>query len=190
MTLRPNGLTRGRFDDLMVGGSAATLTTFEDGKIQDRTRQWGLGTGVVQNDVALFGIAKAAEWLNQFYAERPLPEHVYILCQNSSALLGVTKVSSYENQKSVLLFHRALTSFCSQYREAGITLVWSPVRRDRAQDTTARTNALEACTHTSRASLNRVQSAAYQKQATWRRAFSKWAEEWHAERRKRFALWK
>ena len=45
---------------------------------------------------------------------------------------------------------------------------------------------MDACTHTPRASLNQVQSAAYQKQATRRRALSKWAKEWHAERRKRY----
>ena len=177
---------KGRFDDLMVGGSAATLTSWEDGEPWNRTKRWGLGTGVVQNDVAMFGIAKAAEWLNQTYADRPPPSHAYILCTNSSALQGITKVSSYDNQNSVLLFHHALTSFCSQHREVGITLVWSPVQRERSQDTTTRAKAMEACTHTPRASLNRVQSAAYQKQATRKRAFDKWAEEWHAERRKRY----
>lgn len=92
---------------------------------------------MVQNDVALFGLAKAAEWLNQFYTDHAPPEHVYILSQNTSALQGITKVSSYDNQTSILLFHRSLTAFCSQHRDVGITLVWSPVNRDRIQDTTA-----------------------------------------------------
>ena len=175
---------QGRFDNLMVGGSAAILTTHEDDKIQDQTKHWGLGTGVVQNDVTLFGIAKATEWLNLVYSGQTPPKHVYLLCQNSSALQGITKVSSYDNQKSVLLFHHSLTSFCSQHRGVGITLVWSPVDRDRVQDSTVRLKALAACTLTPRASLNRVQSAAYQKQVTRRRAFTKWAEEWHAERLK------
>ena len=145
-----------------------------------------MGTGVVQNDVALFGLAKAAEWLNQVYSERTLPKHVYILCPNSLAIQGITKVSSYDNQTSILLFHRSLTSFCSQHREANITLTWSPVHRDRIQDSTVRFKALAACMLTPRASLNRVQLAAYQKQATRRRAFTKWAEDWHAERRKQY----
>lgn len=170
----------------MVGGSAAILTTHEDEGPRNWTRHWGMGTGVVQNDVALFGLAKAAEWLNQVYSERTLPKHVYILCPNSLAIQGITKVSSYDNQTSILLFHRSLTSFCSQHREANITLTWSPVHRDRIQDSTVRFKALAACMLTPRASLNRVQLAAYQKQATRRRAFTKWAEDWHAERRKQY----
>ena len=177
---------QGRFDDLIVGGSAATLTTYEDGEVRNQTKFWALGTGVVQNDVALFGLAKAAEWLNHFYTDRAPPEHIYILCQNTSALQGITKVSSYDNQTSILLFHQLLTSFCSQHRDVDITLAWSLVNRDWVQDTTARLKAMTACTLTPRASLNRVQSAAYQKQVTRKRAFTKWAEEWHAERRERY----
>ena len=178
---------QGRFDNLMVGGSAATLTTPGKGGVaRDRTKQWGQGTDVVQNDVVLFGLAKAAEWLQRYYAERPPPKHVYFLCQNSSALQGITKVSSHDNQNSVLLFHRSLTTFCSQHSQVGVTLVWSPVNRKRDQDTATRHKALEACKLTPRASLNRVQSAAYQKQVTRRLAFTKWAEEWHEERHKRY----
>ena len=176
---------KGRSDNLVVGGSAATLTTHEKGGTRDRTQHWGLGTEVVQNDVALFGLTKAAEWLHTFYADRPPPKHVYILSQNTSALQGITKVSSHDNQKSILLFHQSLTTFCSQHREVDITLVWSPVNRERGQDTAARCKVLEACALTPRASLNRVQSAAYQKQVTWRRAYTKWAKEWHEEQRKR-----
>ena len=176
---------QGRFDNLMVGGSAATLTTPGKGGVaRDRTKQWGQGTDVVQNDVALFGLAKAAEWLQHYYAERPLPKHVYFLCQNSSALQGITKVLSHDNQNSVLLFHRSLTTFCSQHSQVGVTLVWSPVNRKWDQDTATRHKALEVCKLTLRASLNRVQSAAYQKQVTRRLAFTKWAEEWHEERHK------
>ena len=177
---------RGRHDNLLVGGSAAILTTHREEVVRNQTRHWGLGTEVVQNDVALFGLAKAAEWLDSYYSDRTAPKHVYMLCQNSSALQGITKTSSYDNQVSVLLFHRSLTSFCSQHRDVGITLVWSPVHRNRIQDATVRLKAMEACTLTPRASLNRVQSAAYQKQVTRQRAFSKWAEEWQEERRKRY----
>ena len=136
--------------------------------------------------LALFGLAKAAEWLNHFYTDCAPPEHIYILCQNTSALQGITKVSSYDNQTSILLFYQSLTSFCSQHRDVDITLAWSPVNRDRIQDTTAWLKAMMACTLTPRASLNRVQSAAYQKQVTRKWAFTKWAEEWHAERCERY----
>jgi len=172
---------QGRFDNLMVGGCAAMPTTHEDRHPHNQTKFWGLGTEVVQNDVTLFGLAKVAEWLDLLYTDCRPPRHIYLLCSNSSALQGIMKVASYDNQRSVLLFHRALTSLCSHHRDVGITLTWSPVCREQAQDSTVRLKALTACKITPCALLNRVQSAAYQKQDTRRRAFLKWAEEWHTE---------
>jgi hypothetical protein len=140
------------------------------GGTQNQTRYWGLGTGVEQNNIMLFGLAKAAKWLNFFYMDQPPPNHIFLLCQNSSALQGITKVLSYDNQSSILLFHHSLTSFCSQHRAIGITLVWSPVHQDRVQDSMVQLKALTACMLTPCASLNQVQSAAYQKQITRRQA--------------------
>ena len=86
--------------------------------------------------------------------------------------------------KAILLFHWSLTTFFSLHR-MDITLVWSPVNRERGQDTAARHKSLEACALTPRASLNRVQSAAYQ-QITRMWAFTNWAKEWHEQWRKRY----
>jgi hypothetical protein len=103
-----------------------------------RLGHWGLGTGVVQHDVALFGLAKAAEWLDHHYADRSPPRQVYILTANSSALLAITKITSLDNQQFVLRFHRALMGFCSRHKDIDITMAWSPVHRERVQDATAR----------------------------------------------------
>ena len=61
------------------------------------------------------------------------------------------------------------------------------MHRARVQDSTVRFKALAACRITPRASLNRVQSAAYQKSVARRQAFGQWAKEWEEERRRRFA---
>ena len=116
---------------------------------------------------------------------RPIPAftHIHLMHKLLSSTRHI-KVLSYGNQKSILLFHHSLTSFCSQHREVGITLVWSLVHRERSQDTTTWAKAMEACTYTSCVSLNQVQLVAYQKQATQKCTFDKWVEEWaewHAE---------
>lgn len=137
------------------------------GTISNRGR-FGLGTGSYRTTFRCSGSLKQLSGSITSTQIRS-PTHVYFLYHDSS----------------VLFFHRSLTSFCSRHRNAGITLTWSPVHRDRIQDSTVRYKALAACTLTPRASLNRVQSAAYQKQVTKRQAFTKWAE-WHADRRKRY----
>ena len=64
-------------------------------------------------------------------------------------------------------------------------LTWSPAERSRVSDSTARTHALWACRLTPLASLNRVQSAAYQKSQARKKMYAKWAREWTLEHRKR-----
>ena len=136
----------------------------------------------MQHDVDLFALANAAKWIDIYYTERIPPRHIYIMCRNSSALTAITNIRAPAAQPHNSVFHTALTAFCSRHRDNGITLVWSPVSRDRVQ---VRSQALAACTHTPRASLNRVQSAAYQKSVARKRAFARWAQEWKMERRKR-----
>ena len=82
------------------------------------------------------------------------------------------------SQQSVLLFHTALTAFCSQHKDTGITLVWSPVVREWVQDSMVQFKALQACKLTPRASLNQVQSATHQKCLMHKRAYAKWAAGW------------
>ena len=176
---------RGRFDDLRVGASSAVLYSSQAGISHSHVRSWCLGTEVMPHDTAMFGLAKAVEWLNNFFANgRAPPSHVYILSSSSSALDTIRNPRSLSNQREHLLFHSALTAFCVRHRDTGLTLVWSPASRNRIQDTTARTHALRACTVPPRASLNRVQSAAHSKAIARERAFRNWAREWQASRRK------
>jgi hypothetical protein len=112
----------------------------------------------------------------------PPPTHIYILCRDHGALQHITKIRSLDGQDHILTFHRALTSFCSFHRDTGITLVWSPVKRNRTQDSTARSAALEACAHSPRATISSVRSPSFQKKLARRRVSTLWSKEWHAER--------
>ena len=51
---------KGRYDNLMVGGVAAIMTSREGGLVWTWTQQWALGTDITQYDVDLFMLAKAA----------------------------------------------------------------------------------------------------------------------------------
>ena len=175
---------KGRYDDLMVGGVAAILNTGIGGSRRTWTRHRALGTEVTQYDVDLYALALGAQFFMEFFADRDPPSHIYLLSHNQSALTAITKMRSLHNQRSVLLFHMVLTEFCSRHRDTNITLVWSPVVRDRIQDSTVRAKALQACCLTPRASLNRVQSAAHQKRLMRKRAYANWAHEWTVKRRK------
>ena len=176
---------QGCYDNLMVGGAAATLTTGLGNEKIQHTRRRCLSTGVMQHDIDPFVLANAAKWIDTYYIERTLPQHIYILCRNSSALEAITNIQAPAAQPHSSNFHTALTAFCSRHRDNSIMLVWSPVSRDRVQDSTVCSQALAACTYTPWASLNWVQSATYQKSVARKRAFARWAQEWKVERRKR-----
>ena len=174
-------LNRGRYDNLMVGGVAAILNTGTGGSSRTWTRHRALGTEVTQYDVDLYALAMGAQFITDFYTDRDPPSHVYLLSRNQAVLTAITKTRNLVNQRSVILFHTALTAFCSQHRDTGITLVWSPVVREWVQDSTVRFKALQACKLTPCASLNQVQSAAHQKCLMCKRAYTKWAAEWLAD---------
>ena len=133
---------------------------------------------MTQYDVDLYALALGAQFLSDFYTDREPPTHVYLLSRNQAALSAITNMWNLVNQQSVLIFHTALTAFCSRHRDTGVTLVWSPVVRERVQDSTVRFKALQACKLTPRTSLNWVQSAAHQKRLMRKRAYAKWAAEW------------
>ena len=127
-----------------------------------------------------FGLAKAAEWTShQFFDHQwPQPSHVYFLCGSLAAFASVTNPWGLANQREPLLFYSSLTSLVTRHPSVHFTTVWSPAVLDRPTDSAARYKALVACRVTPRASLNRVQSAAYCKALARERAVSRWATEW------------
>ena len=104
---------KGRYDGLMVGGVAAILNTGYGGSSRTWTRHRALGTEVTQYDVDLYALALGAQFLSDFYADREPPTHVYLLSRSQAALSTITNTRNLVNQQSVLLFHTALTAFCS-----------------------------------------------------------------------------
>ena len=176
---------RGRYDDLVVGGAAAIMSTHVEGSSQTWTRYWSLGTEVTQYDTAVHGLAKAMEWLGELYDTIPPPKRTYILSSASSAISAITNIHTLNNQKDVLLFHKSLTSLCSQHQDARFTLAWAPKKRDRIQDSTVRFRALAACKQTPRATLTAQHSAAYQRAMARKQMFAAWAREWVQTRRER-----
>ena len=176
---------KGRYDNWMVGGAATVFNTHTEGVTQTWTQHWALGTEVTQYDVDLFTLTKAAQWAVEFYNMWEPPSHIYFLSHSQAALMAITNIHNTTNQSSLLLFHSSLTALCLRHRDVGITLTWSLVERSRVSDNTAWLKALQACHLIPLASLNRVQSAAHQKQLARKRAFARWAKEWEDESQKR-----
>jgi len=171
---------KNRYNNKLVGGVAASVM---EGQVGTRsgythTLTWCLGTEVEQYDVDLFAISKATEWLADEYSRAPPPRNVYILSGNDSALRHITNTRSLDNQTELLTFHRALTKYYSTTRDTHIHLVWSPVCRQRSQDTGARKAALQACTRAPLSTLNCVQSATYVKRKARQRAYHQWSTQW------------
>ncbi len=140
------------------------------------TLSWCLGTEVEQYDIDLFAISKATEWLAAEYSCAPTPLNVYIISGNDLALHHITNTWSLDNQTKLLTFHHVLTKFYSMTRDTHIHLVWSPVCRQRSQDTGARKAALQACTCAPLSTLNHVQSATYVKAR--QHAYHQWSMQW------------
>ena len=174
---------KGWYDDWMVGGAAAVLNLHRRGSLWTWARHWALGTELTAYDVDMHALAKAMQWLADFFTDRDPPSHMYLLSRSQAALSVITNTRNLHNQPSVLLFHSSLTAFCSHHRDVGITLTWSPVEWSRVLDSTAWAHALWACRLTPLASLNWVQSAAHQKNQARKRMYAKWAHEWTQTRR-------
>jgi hypothetical protein len=133
----------------------------------------------------MHGLAKAMEWLIGLYDTFPPPRRTYILSAASSAISAITNIHALNNQQSVLLFHKSLTTLCSRHQEARFTLAWAPKRRDRVQDSTVRFRALAACKQTPRTLITAQHTAAHQRALARKQMFAAWAREWVQTRRKR-----
>ena len=69
---------KGRYNDWMVGGAATVLNMHTEGITRTWTRHWALGTEVMQYDVDLHALAKAAQWAAEFYdTQNPPPTSTY-----------------------------------------------------------------------------------------------------------------
>jgi hypothetical protein len=173
----------GRDDGKVVGGAAATYTV---GGSALTGSAWTMGTDITQFDVDVFGLAKAAESLATFYsADVNPPDSTYIFSNSAPAILAIKNPRNKKAHEHSIMFHQSLTTFCLNHRDARIILVWSPEDHDLEGRKMAHGLAAEACQRGHHDDLNRVQSAAYQKNRARYNAFFNWGTEWLVQQTQR-----
>jgi hypothetical protein len=166
----------------VVGGAAAT---YSRGGAEITSHDWVIGTDLTQFDADAYVLARAAEVMAQCYtAEVAPPDHTYIFCASSPALQAVQNPRSIKAHSFALRFHRALTTFFSLHN-GQITLCWAPKDDSLEGNWTARNLASQACSRDSADlpnSMDRILSAAFQKDRARRVAFHQWELEYKAAR--------
>jgi hypothetical protein len=139
----------------------------------------------MQFDADAYVLARAAEVMAQCYtAEVAPPDHTYILCASSPALQAVQNPRSIKAHSFALRFHHALTTFFSLHN-GHITLCWAPKDDSLEGNLMARSLASQACrrdvadlpNH-----MDRILSAAFQKDRARRAAFHQWELDYKAAR--------
>jgi hypothetical protein len=111
----------------------------------------------------------------------PPPDNIFILSNLASALQAVKNPCSIKAHSSTLCFHRVLTIFTLHHSHVSLYLVWSPADGDLEGYRMASTWAAAACLHNPPNGLDRVQSAAFQKDQAHAHAFLNWEVDFHRE---------
>ncbi|KAH9169233.1 hypothetical protein EDB89DRAFT_2073183 [Lactarius sanguifluus] len=166
----------GRDDERTVGAAAATFSVAGQALTG---LDWTLGTEALQFDAEVFGIAKTVEALAMYYTEEVAPpDAYYIFSSSSSALQAARNPRNRSAQKHALMFHQSLTTLSLRHANVRFYLVWTPVDENLEGQQVARHRAVEACKRDPPQGLDRVQSAAFQKDRARRRAFQQWNDKW------------
>ncbi|KAH8986279.1 hypothetical protein EDB92DRAFT_1262340 [Lactarius akahatsu] len=166
----------GREDGTLVGAAAATFSVAGQALTG---LDWTLGSEVLPFDAEVFGIAKAVEALAMYYTEEVVPpDQFYIFSSSSPALQAARNPRNRTAQKHALMFHQSLTTLSLCHGNVRFYLVWTPVDEDLEGQQVARHRATEACKRDPPQGLDRVQSAAFQKDRARRRAFQQWNDKW------------
>jgi hypothetical protein len=166
----------------VVGGAAAT---YSRGGAEVTSHDWVIGSDLTQFDADAYVLARAVEVMAQCYtAEVAPPNHTYVFCASSPALQAVRNLRSIKAHSFALRFHRALTTFFSLH-DAHITLCWAPKDDSLEGNLMAQSLASQVCSR-NRAdlpnSMDRILSAAFQKDRACRAAFHQWELEYKAAR--------
>jgi hypothetical protein len=166
----------------VVGGAAAT---YSRGGAEVTSHDWVIGTDLTQFDADAYVLARAAEVMAQCYtAEVAPPEHTYLFCSSSPAMQAVMNPRSIKAHSFVLRFHRALTTFFSLHGGL-ITLCWAPKDDSSEGNWLACSLASQVCSRGTADlpnSMDRILSAAFQKDRARRAAFHQWELEYKAAR--------
>jgi hypothetical protein len=158
----------------VVGGAAAT---YSRGGADITSHDWVIGTDLTQFDADAYVLARAAEVLAQCYTKEVAPpDTIYMFCSSSPALQAIMNPRSIKAHSFALRFHHVLTTFFSIHR-GRIMLCWAPKDDSLEGNWLAGSLTSQVCRQESADlpdGIDRIQSAAFQKDCACRRAFHQW----------------
>jgi hypothetical protein len=158
----------------VVGGAAAT---YSRGGADITSHNWVIGTDLTQFNADAYVLARVAEVLAQCYTmEVAPPENIYLLCSSSPATQAIMNPGSIKAHSFTLRFHSALTTFFTTHR-GHITMCWAPKDDSLEGNWLAGSLASQACRRDIADlpdGMDRIQSAAFQKDCAHRKAFHQW----------------
>jgi hypothetical protein len=167
----------------VVGGAAAT---YSRGGADITSHDWVIGTELTQFDADAYVLARAAEVLAQCYpSEVAPPLRIFFLCASSPALQAIQNPRTVKAHSFALRFHYTLSTFFSNHQDCHLVLCWAPKDDELEGDRMARSLATTACQRNLSDlpnGMDRVLSAAYQKDRARRRAFHQWEMDYHLAR--------
>jgi hypothetical protein len=163
----------------VVGSAAAT---FSVGGSRLKVLVWSAGGNLTQFDADAYALARTAEDITHTYTDEvPRPDNIFIFSNLASALQAVQNPRSIKAHSSALRFHRAMTTFTLRHSHVSFYLVWSPADGDLEGFQMAGTWAAAACLHDPPNGMDRIQSAAFQKDQAHAWAFLNWEIDYHRE---------
>jgi hypothetical protein len=158
----------------VVGGAAATYLR---GGVEVTSHDWVIGLELTQFDADTYVLARAVEVLALCYtAEVAPPSSIYLFCLSSPALQAIQNPRSTKAHSFVLCFHKALTTFFLHHR-GRIVLCWAPKDDQLEGNWLTRSLASQVCRRDIADlpdGMDRIQSAAFQKDRARRQAFHQW----------------
>jgi hypothetical protein len=167
----------------VVGGAAAT---YSRGGAEITSHDWVIGTELTQFNADAYVLARVAEVLAQCYTPEVAPPlRIFFFCSSSPALQAVQNPRTIKVHVYALHFHKALTTLFSNHSDCHLVLCWAPKDNELEGDRMARSLAATACRRNLSDlpnSMDRVLSAAYQKDRARRRAFHQWELDYHLAR--------
>jgi hypothetical protein len=137
---------------------------------------------LTQFDADAYALARTAETLASTYTDGVAPPlTIYIFNASSPAIQAVKNPRSIKAHSYAFRFHKALTSFFLSHRDVHIILCWAP-RDDELEGSRLAIHLAAGACRVDLADLpngmDRVQSAAYQKDRARRKAFLNWEKDY------------
>jgi hypothetical protein len=163
----------------VVGGAAAT---YARGGNPIMWHSWAAGSELTQFNANAFALARTAEVLASSYSNGVAPPlTIYIFNPSSPAIQAVKNPRSIKAHAYALRFHKALTTLFLSHRDVHIILCWAP-RDDELEGSRLASYLATGACRVDLADLpngmDRVQSAAYQKDRARRRTFLNWEKDY------------